>query len=270
MKLTELTMLALQTAYMQRDPTTQALCTALDGELKRTIEGIYNILIYQYLNSLDDTPFAHQLVDELAWQFHCDYYDKTADIRTKRAVVKQSIKIHQKKGTPQAVIDLLEAAFPSTTQLYEWFQYGGEPYHFKIVTSALNGEAGKQFYKALQSVKNARSICDGVQTFSIVNNVVVSRNEIASKVNYKMSVGTFETYTFANNDTLAFGFIEEIYSFKKPSVSKIEIVDNVLYVSVLGSDAAIIDNALCVSGSASNAEIIDNVLYVSESTAPQK
>lgn len=213
MKLTELTMLALQTAVMQKDPTTQALCTALDGELKKTIEGIYNILVYQSLNSLDDTPFAHQLVDELAWQFHCDYYDKNADIKTKKAVVKQSIKIHQKKGTPQAVIDLLGTAFPSNTQLYEWYQYGGKPYHFKITTSSLNDVAHNQFFKALESVKNVRSICDGVETFVAVYNAVVSRNDIASTVKYEMIVGTFESYTFGDNTVLAFGIDESEYSF---------------------------------------------------------
>lgn len=218
MKLTELTMLSLQTAFMQKDPTTQALCTALDGELKKTIEGIYNILMYQSLNSLGDTPFVHQLVDELAWQFHCDYYDANADIETKKAVVKQSIKIHQKKGTPQAVIDLMQTAFPSNTHLYEWYQYGGEPYHFKIVTSSLNGVKLKQFNDALKSVKNARSYCDGVQMFDAIESAIVSRSESKSTLNYTMLVGCFEGYAFGDGATLAFGTSEREYSFIKNEV----------------------------------------------------
>lgn len=213
MKLTELSMLALQTAYMQKDPTTQALCTALDGELKKTIEGIYNIFIYQSLNTLDDTPFAHQLIDELAWQFHCDYYDADVDIETKKAVVKQSIKIHQKKGTPQAVTDLLQTAFPSNTQLYEWFQYGGKPYHFKILTSELNGAQVGKFLKALNSVKNARSYCDGIQLYEAIESAVVSKNEVASTLEYSMSVGVFGAYAFTNGATLAFGVDEREYCF---------------------------------------------------------
>ncbi len=218
MKLTELSMLALQTAYMQKDPTTQAMCAALDGELKKTVEGLYNILIYQSLNSLGDTPFAHQLVDELAWQFHCDYYDATADIETKKAVVKQSIKIHQKKGTPQAVIDLMETAFPSNTHLYEWYQYGGEPYHFKIVTSSLNGVKLKQFNDALKSVKNARSYCDGVQMFDAIESAIVSRSENNSTLNYTMLVGCFEGYAFGDGTSYAFGTNEREYSFIKNEV----------------------------------------------------
>ena len=213
MKLTELTLLSLQTAYMQKDPTTQALCAALDGELKKTIEGIYNILIYQSLTSLGNTPFAHQLVDELAWQFHCDYYDADADIETKKAVVRQSIKIHQKKGTPQAVTDLLQTAFPSNTQLYEWFQYGGQPYHFKILTSELNGVQFNKFFKALNSVKNARSYCDGIQLYEAIKSAVVSKSNIVSTVEYTMSVGDFEAYAFADGVMFAFGVEERKYSF---------------------------------------------------------
>lgn len=213
MKLTELTMLSLQTAYMQKDATTQALSAALDGELKKTIEGVYNILIYHTLNTLDDTPFAHKLVDELAWQFHCDYYDANADIKTKKAIVKQSIKIHQKKGTPQAVIDLMQAAFPSDTLLYEWWQYGGEPYHFKIVTSSLNGVNVDSFVKALNSVKNARSYLDGIQLFEGIESAIVSRSESKSVIDYSMLVGDFETYAFGDNEAFAFGNTERQYSF---------------------------------------------------------
>ena len=213
MKLTELTMLSLQTAYMRRDPTTQALCAALDGELQKTVEGIYNILIYSTLNALEDTPFAHQLLDELAWQFHCDYYDATSDIATKQAVVKQSIKIHQKKGTPQAVIDLLEAAFPSNTELYEWWQYGGKPYHFKILTSSLNEVQIEKFLKALNTVKNARSYCDGIQLFEAIESAMVSRGEVKSTIDYVMSVGGFETFAFGDGLAYAFGADEREYSF---------------------------------------------------------
>lgn len=213
MKLTELSLLSLQTAYMQKDPTTRALCASLDGELKKSIEGIYNIFIYSSLNTLRDTPFAHQLLDELAWQFHCDYYDLKADIATKKSVVKQSIKIHQKKGTPQAVVDLLQAAFPSNTELYEWWQYGGEPYHFKVVTSSLNGVKTDHFLKALKSVKNARSYCDGIQLYENIESATVSRSESKSIIEYSMLVGDFDTYAFGDNEVLAFGDTERQYSF---------------------------------------------------------
>lgn len=213
MKLTDLVLLSLQTAYMQRDPTTQGMCAALNDEVIESAVSTYNILMYQALDTLGDTEFAHSLVDELAWQFHCDYYDKSADINTKKAVVKQSIKIHQKKGTPQAVIDLLKTAFPSDTILYEWYQYGGKPYHFKIATSSLNGINMASFIKALNSVKNARSYLDGIQLFERIEIGAVSKSEIKSTLEYSMKVGIFASYAFEDNKAFAFGNTEQEYSF---------------------------------------------------------
>lgn len=248
---------------MQKDPTTQALCAALDGELSKTVAGIYNILMFNALNTAGDTPFAHELVNELAWQFHCDYFDPDADIETKKAVVKESIKIHRRKGTPQAVIDLLKAAFASETYLYEWFQYGGEPYHFKIVTSSLNGVDVNSFLKALNSVKNARSYLDGIELLEGIESAIVSRSESKSTLDYSMLVGNFEAYVFGDDEVLAFGIAEREYSFINTGkeTTTAEISDNVLYVSGSGS-GEIIDNVLHISGSG-NAEISDNIMYIS-------
>jgi phage tail P2-like protein len=206
MKLTELTLLALQTAFMQKDLTTQGMCQAVQGHLRELATSTYSILMYQSLNTLGDTEFAHNLVDELAWQFHCDWYDKSAPIETKVALVKQSIKMHQTKGTPQAVIDLLNTAFPSDTILLEWFDYDGEPFHFKIMTSSLENELA--FRKALSTVKNARSVLDSIDVWSTVFNY--ARNNITRglEVHYKPSHIVGEgllQYTFQNGETYALG-----------------------------------------------------------------
>lgn len=214
MKLTELSLLALQTAFMQRDLTTQGMCAGLQGELRSLATDTYNILMFQALTTVGDTPFGHQLVDELAWQFHVDYYDKSADIETKKNLVKTSIKIHQKKGTPQGVIDLLKTAFPSGTVLSEWFNYGGKPYHFKITTSSLNTINIDKFLKALDSVKNERSYLDGIFLFEAILNVAISRIKLKNTIEYTaVNVGDFEHYTFPDEEVYAFGLSEKAYSF---------------------------------------------------------
>lgn len=266
MKLTELTMLSLQTAYMQKDPTTQALCAALDGELSKTVTGIYNILMFNALNTAGNTPFAHELLDELAWQFHCDYYDPDADIETKKAVVKESIKIHRRKGTPQAVIDLLKAAFPSETYLYEWWQYGGKPYHFKIVTSSLNGVNVGSFINALNSVKNARSYLDSVDMLEGIESAIVSRSESKSTLNYTMLVGVFDAYAFGDNEVLAFEETEREYSFsfinRAKSTANIS-ANNVLYLIGKRQSVDVADNVLYIIGMGQNVDITDNIIYIS-------
>lgn len=187
MKLTDLALLSLQTAFMQRDLTTQGFCAGLQGELRDAALNAYRLLIYSSLYNLKDDDFGHSLADELAWQFHVDYYDKTADIETKKRLVKQSIKIHRAKGTPQAVLDLLQTAFPSDAVLLEWFDYGGEPYHFKIVTSEFEGYDSAEFLKALESVKNARSYLDGVTVFKNIFAYIKSNIEAVTSYTYEPS-----------------------------------------------------------------------------------
>lgn len=235
MKLTELTLLALQTAYMQRDLTTQGMCAAMQGELREVAFNTYGLLMYQALAptqdspfydadkdkgfafKLKDTPFGNALLDELAWQFHVDFYDKSANFHRRKELVRKAIIFHRTKGTPQAVIDLLNTVFPSNTQLYEWFQYGGEPYHFKIVTSAFDSFENKETYdafiKALDSVKNARSYLDGIQLFTTILNIAVNKIENNRKIEYTMLVGDFSKYTFSNGEALSFGIGEKAYSF---------------------------------------------------------
>ena len=215
MKLTEISLLALQTAFMQRDLTTKGFCAGLNGELQDLATKTYNILMFQALNTVGDTEFGNELVDELAWQFHVDYYDKNADFEVKRNLVKQSIRIHQKKGTPQAVIDLLNTAFPTDTLLLEWFDYGGKPYHFKVVTSSLDDIDKDAFIKALNTVKNARSYLDGIDVFTTVINYALSNIRRGLEIEYipkeVVSVGEFVPYTFENGENLAFG--DDEYGF---------------------------------------------------------
>lgn len=214
MKLTELALLSLQTAFMQRDLTTQGFCAGLQSELRDCVTETYNILMYQSINTVEDTEFGNALLDELAWQFHVDFYDKTSDFEVKKRLVKQSIQIHKKKGTPQAVMDLLNTAFPSDTIVIEWFDYGGDPYHFKILTSSIDEDKKATFIKALNSVKNTRSYLEAIDVFSVIMQYAINNIKIGFEIDYTLNVvpaPTFVPYEFQNGETLGFG--DEEYGF---------------------------------------------------------
>ena len=214
MKLTELALLSLQTAFMQRDLTTQGMCASVQGQLRDTAAATYNILMYQALDTLGDTKFSNELADELAWQFHVDFYDKSASYEVKKNLIKQSIKIHQKKGTPQAIIDLIQTAFPTEVYLMEWFNYGGKPYHFKLVTSELpTADDEAKVRKAIQTVKNARSFLESIELFKSTFNYAVMNIEKNREISYVTPVGFFINYVFQNDEVLTFGLGEKAYSF---------------------------------------------------------
>jgi len=143
----------LQTKYMKEDLTTQALCAALTPQLQQLAVEVGLCLIYSRVAQMNDA-----VLDELAWSLHIDWYDSSAGLETKRRMIKDAIKIHRYRGTPYAVEQLIEAYF-GDGYVQEWFEYGGSPYMFKVVTSnpSVTGDQATQFIKVLNSVKNARS-----------------------------------------------------------------------------------------------------------------
>ena len=114
---------------------------------------------------LDELP--EEIVDELAWQYHVDFYDYSADIEKKRALVRQAIAWHKRKGTPAAVEEVCTAVF-QTARVFENWEYGGEPYHFQVrlIEEAVPDEKViDNLQRAIQQTKNTRSWLDGLSFY---------------------------------------------------------------------------------------------------------
>lgn len=147
---------ALLPASVREDEKVKAAARALDGPLQFTAAAVQNCLL---LPRLEELPEA--VLDLLAWQWHVDFYEPlglTAD--RKRALIRQSIAWHRQKGTPAAVRAVVEAAYGNCA-LFEWYEYGGEPYHFKVCVTLQEESVDKSRWKdvlvAVESAKNARS-----------------------------------------------------------------------------------------------------------------
>ncbi len=89
-----------------------------------------------------------------------DWYDSTANIDIKRNLLKNSIRLHRIKGTPQGIIDAATTVF-GKTKLKEWFEYGGNPYYFKMDVDVTETGASPAELKKLDALidayKNKRS-----------------------------------------------------------------------------------------------------------------
>lgn len=111
-----------------------------------------------YINRTDELP--EKTLDLLAWQWHVDFYEPLGmDIETKRRLIKNSIPWHRIKGTPAAVEQVVSTAFDTST-VKEWFEYGGKPYYFKIITEDVTTNTDtieERMKRAIKSVKNTRS-----------------------------------------------------------------------------------------------------------------
>lgn len=133
---------------------------ALDKELQAVTAVTIETL---HLPRLDVLP--EKVLDLLAWQWHVDFYEPIGtDIETKRKLIRESIAWHRIKGSPAAVEEIITKAF-NNTYIKEWFEYNGEPYHFKLITE--NGihdlQTLRDLIQAINTAKNVRSWLEKIE-----------------------------------------------------------------------------------------------------------
>ena len=99
----------------------------------------------------------------LAYVFKVDFWDESLSVADKRALIKQSLALHRYKGTVWAIEKVFEALNMKAV-VKEWFNYGGEPYHFKIDLSLedkeITPDRADELTKYVGIYKNVRSVLD--------------------------------------------------------------------------------------------------------------
>lgn len=143
---------------LMNDADIRAIAAAIDEEMQLLINDIKQCL---HLPRLDELP--EEVVDLLAWQWHVDFYESTLPIAKKRELVRKSIAWHRRKGTPGVVQEVVSAVL-SNGVVSEWFEYGGDPYHFKVETDEIvtDQTVYDRLIKLVMAVKNVRSWLESV------------------------------------------------------------------------------------------------------------
>ncbi len=148
---------------LQGDKSAAALAEAIAAALAGRTEEIDRLSIYPNIDRLDE-----KLLDILAYDFKVDWWDAEYTLEEKRQTLKDSWRVHKLMGTKAAVETAISAIYPRTTVL-EWFEYGGEPYHFRLDINITNDhiDSGKQrrVLERLNYYKSLRSHNDGVTYF---------------------------------------------------------------------------------------------------------
>ena len=141
-----------------KKPEVKALSYALQQACRLLYR--YSQRLYIYSN-LDEQP--EEVIDLLASELRTQYYRSTLDIDTKRRLVKNTLIWYMSAGTPEAVEELVVNLF-GKGEVNEWFQYGGSPFCFKILTNAdMNQESMLQFRNMITRVKNTRSHLESIE-----------------------------------------------------------------------------------------------------------
>lgn len=144
---------------LRKDASVVALAEATAEVLARRLAEIDRVRIFSNIDHLDEP-----LLDVLAYDLKVDWYDYNYPIEAKRAVIKSSILVHKRLGTVYAVKSALGSVYPNS-EVEEWFNYGGEPFHFQIVLNTAQSRAPAEFFSIKRTVdyyKRFSAHMDGV------------------------------------------------------------------------------------------------------------
>lgn len=164
--ITKENLLAALPQALQRDPSVSALAEGIAEVLAERPAEIDRLRIYPAIDRLDE-----RLLDILAQDFKVDWWDPNYSLEEKRRTLRDHWRVHKSLGTPAAVVTAISAIYQGTT-LEEWFQYDGEPYHFRLNID-LTGDQGdpermQRVLERLEYYKSLRSHLDSVDYSSRV------------------------------------------------------------------------------------------------------
>ena len=161
--LTKENLVATLPPALRTDPSVVALAEALGEVLAVRPAEIERLRIYPAIDTLDEP-----LLDILAHDFKVDWWDPEYSLEEKRRTLKDSWRVHRLLGTRAAVEMAISAIYPHT-QVLEWFEYGGEPYHFRldinITNDHIDSDKQRRVLERLNFYKSLRSHNDGVTYF---------------------------------------------------------------------------------------------------------
>lgn len=158
MKLSTLEFARLLPSFMREDAAVKALAAGLDEIIPDLAESMKLLTTWDHIADLSEDE-----LDALAWELNILWYDKTATLDTKRDLILTSDQVHMRLGTKWAVESVIESYF-GDGYIQEWFEYGGEPGHFRVYSNnpSLNADRLASFLVILERVKRHSSKLDGI------------------------------------------------------------------------------------------------------------
>lgn len=129
MRLSDVQTVAMLPSWMREDEADAALAAACDDVIRSMAADMGPLTVWDRIDELPE-PF----LDELAWALDIEWWDPSAPIEAKRTLVRQSDLVHAKKGTCAAVESVIRAYF-GDGRVEEWYEYGGEPHHYRVRTA---------------------------------------------------------------------------------------------------------------------------------------
>lgn len=142
------------------NPEIRALSHAVLQEKRRIIDWADKT---RTMAMIDELPEI--ILDVLAVELRTPAYDEGFPIETKRDLVKGTLTFYKLLGTPEVVNWVIRSIF-GNSEVEEWFNYGGNPYTFRVSIDAVGQSVDADLYRRVLAMidycKNLRSHLDGI------------------------------------------------------------------------------------------------------------
>lgn len=125
---------------------------------EKIVSKIPELAIYKNLELQSD-----EVLSKLAWQYDVDNWQENLKRDIKIKLLKNAYWAHATKGTKTAVTENLKKLnYPIS--VYEWWEYGGSPFTFKVVANHINSNYDwiDNLTTIIEKYKNCRSIIETV------------------------------------------------------------------------------------------------------------
>ncbi|MBR1631717.1 MAG: phage tail protein I [Paludibacteraceae bacterium] len=158
MKLQNADILQLLPQFMRDDAAVQALASAVNKLISEPGGKVFHLREWDQIDTL-----SSEELDELAWEMSIEWYDTGMDLENKRAMIKAATLLKEKSGTKWAVIEAVKNGYGSEPEISEWFEYEGDPGHFKAKINASKGFDFSKVLAAIEYVKRASAHLDEIE-----------------------------------------------------------------------------------------------------------
>lgn len=137
---------------------TAALAYAIGNQVAKICAYADNARTYAAIQTMPEN-----VLDALAIELRTPAYSQDFTITVKRALVQGTLLFYMEMGTPAAVNQLICTIF-SDGNIEEWFEYEGEPHHFRanITNNAISTANVEDFKTILNTVKRLSSWIDEI------------------------------------------------------------------------------------------------------------
>ena len=167
------------------DEINQFLLPPNATQLLRDLESVFGDsfdlpTLNRYVVNPDLAPV--HILPWLAWALSVDDWSDNWSEQVRRNVIKASVEVHRKKGTIGALKKALQAFNYTNVKVEEWFEYGADPYFFRVFFDV--NEPGfdvnilPQVQKVIESTKNARSHLESLRAYLSAEMALVSIGSI--------------------------------------------------------------------------------------------